>query len=442
MKSCNQAKIHPCGKLAGQFRPPGDKSISHRVAMFSALATGTSTISGFLRSEDCLNTVKAMQALGAETAFDGELLRITGKPWRRPKGVLDVGNSGTSMRLLAGLLAARPWTSELTGDESLCSRPMKRIQEPLELMGARVELLGNNDCAPMRITGGKLRAMEYVMPVASAQVKSCILLAALFAEGKTRVVEPLPTRDHTERLMKSLGVPLSINGSEIVLDGFGPQGPKLPARAWMVPGDFSSSAFCLVASAAMPGASVNIEGVGLNPRRTALLGVLRRMGAVIKVGGETLSSAGEPHGELSIKGGRLCGTVVGGAEIPNIIDELPLVAVAGALAKGTTVICDARELRLKESDRIASIAENLKRVGVACEEREDGLVIQGSADIRGNLTLDSFGDHRIAMALAILGLYADGPVIVNDVACVDTSYPQFWNHLRSLGAHVELDRDH
>ncbi len=440
----DSVQVYPCRRLAGALRVPGDKSISHRLAMLAALSAGRSRIAGFLRGEDCLNTVRALQALGAGAEFEGETLVLTGigGTWRQPAQPLDVGNSGTSMRLLAGLLAGRPMLTELTGDASLRSRPMGRIKEPLERMGAAVELLGPNGRPPVRIRGGRLRGMDYIMPVASAQVKSCILLAALFAEGRTTLQEPQPTRDHTERLFNILGLPLAIEGKRLTLQGFGPEGPALPARDWRVPGDFSSAAFWLAAAAAMPEAQIVARGIGLNPRRTALLDVLKRMGAALDVAPSAAPLSPEPCGDVRVRGGRLQGTRVGGAEIPNLIDELPVVAAAGALAGGVTEIRDARELRVKESDRIAALAANLKALGVAVTEYEDGLAIRGGGAIRGGATLDSRGDHRIAMAMTVLALFADRPVTIAPVACVETSYPGFWKQLEELGGHVEFHRGH
>jgi 3-phosphoshikimate 1-carboxyvinyltransferase len=431
--------VKPCARLSGVLTMPGDKSISHRLAMLTALAGGTSSIRGFLRSEDCVNILKALSRLGARYEFAGERLLVTGAPggFTAPDGVLDMGNSGTGMRLLAGLLAGQPFTSEMTGDESLRSRPMKRIAEPLARMGAKVELLGDGGCAPVRIAGGNLRAIDYVLPVASAQVKSCVLLAGLFAEGTTTVIEPNPTRDHTERLLAAMGVPLRRDGTRISIDGFGPKGPSFAARSWNVPGDISSAAFWIAAAAAGPGHAVEIRRVGLNPRRDALLNVLRRMGAAITVKEDADTDACETMGTIRVEGRVLTGTEVGGREIPDLIDELPLVAVAGALAKGRTVIRDAAELRVKESDRIRSMADNLGRMGVKVEERPDGMVIEGPAKVKGSVTIDSHGDHRIPMAMSVLAFYADAPVRMDDVACVNKSYPAFWADLRKVGGHAD-----
>ncbi|MBI2437481.1 MAG: 3-phosphoshikimate 1-carboxyvinyltransferase [Lentisphaerae bacterium] len=441
MNTADQVTIYPCRALAGTVRVPGDKSISHRAALLAALARGRSRLTGFLQSEDCLNTLKALKALGARVEIAPELVQVTGQPWACPGQPLDLGNSGTLLRLLAGLLAARPWTTELTGDASLCSRPMRRIQAPLELMGARVELTAPRGGAPMRITGGALRGIKYALPEASAQVKSCILLAALFAEGDTNIAEPAPTRDHTERMLQALGIPLRVEGRRIAIQGYGPHGPDLRGRVWAIPGDFSSAAFWLVAGAVL-GTAITVAHVGLNPRRTALLDVLKRMGADWAMVPEKTDSALEPCGTLTVRGGELRGTEIGGLEIPNLIDELPIAAVAGALAHGTTIIRDARELRVKESDRIASMVVNLRALGISADEREDGMTVRGGAPLRGNIELDCFGDHRVAMALAILALRAKAPVGIRGIACVNTSYPEFWNHLIALGAHVTFNNRH
>lgn len=424
--------------MQGVLRVPGDKSISHRIAMLASLAEGTSAVKGFLRSEDCVTILSALERLGARVEFSGGELRITGTGGRLkcPGAVLDLGNSGTGMRLLAGLLAGQSFTTEMTGDASLRSRPMRRISEPLERMGARVELLGAKGCAPVRITGGALHGIEYAPPVASAQVKSCVLLAGLFAEGVTTVVEASPTRDHTERLLSAMGVPLTVEGARISLRGFGAGGPRLQARAWNVPGDISSAAFWITAAACREGWSVDLPGVGWNPRRNALVAVLQRMGASITFTEGADSTACETLGTIRVEGRRLTGTEVGGAEIPDLIDELPLVAVAGALAGGRTVIRDAAELRVKESDRIRSVVDNLTRLGVQVEERADGMVIEGAARVRGGVAVDSYGDHRLPMAMAVLAMTADAPVRMDDIACVNKSYPEFWDDLRKVGGHA------
>lgn len=435
----NQRQVKPCEKLQGTVRVPGDKSISHRAVMLSALGNGESSITGFLQSEDCFCTLNAVQALGAAASRENDRITVTGTngTFVAPSGVLDLGNSGTSMRLLAGLLAGQPFTIEMTGDSSLLSRPMNRIKEPLEMMGATVELLGKEGRGPIRLSGGSLRGIEYALPVASAQVKSCILLAGMFAESETVVTEKKPTRDHTERMLRRLGVDLRIDGPTISLAGGG-RPSALPALDWDIPGDFSSAAFWLAAAACRPGSDVRVENVGLNPRRTAFLEVLRRMGSDINVTPmDTEAEAWEPVGTIHVRGAELVGTEVGGQEIPNMIDELPLVAVAAAAAEGTTTIRDAAELRVKESDRIAAVAAALSALGVEVEELPDGMIVTGNRAIAGGAAVDSLGDHRIAMAMAVAGLLADSPVTVDNTACTETSYPGFWEDLGRLGRKIK-----
>ncbi len=432
--------VHPAQTFGGHLaQTPGDKSISHRIAMLAALADGETVVKNFLPSEDCVNTLRAMEALGARVhSNDAGDLVIDGTAGKamEPANPLDLGNSGTSIRLLSGLIAGFPIKVEMTGDESLRSRPMSRIQAPLEQMGAKIELLGANNCAPLRITGGGLKGITYALPMASAQVKSCVLLATLYAEGTTVVIEPRPTRDHTERLLQTLGVPVVVDGLRVTLQGFGAKGPTLLAREWTVPGDFSSVAFWMVAAAARPGSHLQLDHVGLNPRRTALLDVLKRMGAKVTVALDKSNDA-EPVGTIVIEGVGLRATEVGGDEIPNLIDELPVIAAAGALAEGVTIIRDAAELRVKESDRIATMAGNMRLLGVEVEERPDGMSIRGPATLKVGGGVRSYGDHRIAMAMAVLALSAPEPVCINNVGCVQTSYPNFWNDLKVLGGHVE-----
>lgn len=431
--------VSPCRRMHGALVVPGDKSISHRIAMLASLAGGTTIVNGFLRSEDCVTILNAMTQLGASYEFTGDLLRVTGAAGglKCPGKALDMGNSGTGMRLLAGLLAGQTFTSEMTGDASLRSRPMGRIAEPLLRMGAKVELLGDKGCAPVRITGGNLNGIDYAPPVASAQVKSCVLLAGLFAEGTTTVTEVSPTRDHTERLLCAMGVPVVVDGTRVSLRGYGRSGPKLTARSWNVPGDISSAAFWITAAACGEGHAVELPNVGWNPRRNALIAVLKRMGASITFTETHDESACECQGVIRVEGRQLHGVEVGGSEVPDLIDELPLVAVAGALAQGRTVIRDAAELRVKESDRIRSVVDNLARLGVKVEERPDGMIIEGAARIRGGVTVDSYGDHRLPMAMSVLAMYADGPVRMDDIACVNKSYPGFWDHLRKVGGYAE-----
>lgn len=443
-------QVSPAGPLAGTVRVPGDKSVSHRLAMLCGLAAGESTVHNFLAGQDCLDTLGSVRALGATTRRDGSTVTIqgTGGQFREPAGPLDLGNSGTGMRLLAGLLAAHPFCSELTGDASLSLRPMSRIQVPLRKMGAVVEALGADGRPPLRISGGALHGIEYEMPVASAQVKSCVLLAGLFAAGRSVVVEPGPSRDHTERLLRAMGVDLAIDGPRISLNGSGGEPLALPAGEWTVPGDFSAAAFWMVAAACRPGSEVTLSNVGLNPRRAALIDVLREMGADIERRESGVGSQGsecpdsdlqprtsdlwEPRGDVIVRGGRLKGIAVGGDLIPGLIDELPILAAAGALADGETEIRDAAELRVKESDRIAAMAAGLAALGMDVEERPDGMRVRGGRPIRGGGIVESRGDHRVAMALAVLGTFAGAPLTVRDVACVQTSYPAFWGDLAHL----------
>lgn len=427
--------VHRSTPLLGTLEVPGDKSISHRAAILAGLATGTSTVSGFLPSDDCLCTLAAMQAMGAGVDIpEGQdtkrptSLRITGTGAHlvAPTQPIDCGNSGTAMRLLAGVLAAQSFDTTMVGDASLSSRPMGRIIKPLTQMGARLAGQGEKSTAPLHITGGRLNPIRYVMPVASAQVKSAILLAGLFAQGETCVVQPETTRDHTERLFAHFGIDCHVNGLEISV--LGPQFPQ--ARDLRVPGDISSAAFWCVAAATIPDSDITIEGVGLNPTRTGILAVLERMGASVEreiLGG----SDGEPWGRVRIRAARLQGTHIGGGEIPNVIDEIPVLAVAAALAQGVTEIRDAGELRVKESDRIREVVSRLRAMGADVEELPDGMRITGGRPLHA-ATIASHGDHRIAMAFAIAGLSAEGETLLQDTACIDTSYPGFESTLKNF----------
>ncbi|MEI6891300.1 MAG: 3-phosphoshikimate 1-carboxyvinyltransferase [Pontiella sp.] len=433
----NSKKVFPA-KLAGTLTVPGDKSISQRVAMLASLAEGTCKVTGYLNGEDARSTLSAMEQMGAKAEFKADALYITGVAGQlqQPDEPLDLGNSGTGTRLLAGIVAGCGIDATMVGDDSLSSRPMGRIRHPLEQMGARIGLTGKKGTLPMMIAGGNLQGIGYLLPMASAQVKSCVLLAGLFAEGKTTVVEPRPTRDHTEKLFQALDIPIEINGLEISVEGFGKKGPRYKARDFVVPGDFSSAAFWIVAVAARPGAELTIENVGLNPRRTALLDVMKRMGADIEV--IVTEEKGDPYGTIKVRGAQLKGTIIEGDEIPNLIDELPVIAVAGALAEGQTEIRDAAELRVKESDRIAEVVKNLTLFGVDVEEKEDGMIVTGPTSLKTpEGVIDSHGDHRIAMSMAILNSFSDGPICIDNVGCVDTSYPEFWQHMEQLGGRVD-----
>ena len=421
-------KIRRAPAISAEITVPGDKSISHRAVMLAAMSNGTCVIRGFLPSEDCLCTVGAIRALGIEIERpDDETLIVHGqrRVFTAPRGDIDCGNSGTTMRLLAGILAGQPFRSRLTGDASLSKRPMKRIMEPLRLMGANITAEGENNRPPLVIDGGKLSPIHYISPVASAQVKSAVLLAGMFAQGKTSVTEPSQSRDHTERMLEYFLVrPQKQDLTVSIHGGFTPE-----SRDFQVPGDISSAAFWMVAAAANPRSHLLVKNIGLNETRTGIISVLVRMNAHVREAVQT--EEGEPLGTIEIKGARLKGTVIEGREIPNVIDEIPILAVAAALAHGTTVIRDAGELRVKETDRLSAIATNLRAMGAQVAEREDGLEIIGGVPLQG-ARVQSFGDHRIAMAFAVAGLFAEGETVVQDVDCVNTSYPGFYQQLEQV----------
>ena len=419
--------------LRGSIAIPGDKSISHRVAILGALAHGSMQVQNFLCSEDCLNTLRAMQQIGARvtpgsTPQDFTLTGCGMQP-AAPQRDIDCGNSGTGMRLMAGVLAALPFESRLYGDRSLSSRPMKRILDPLTLMGARVEACGEKPgCAPLHICGGTLQPIRYTLPMASAQVKSAVLLAGMLTRGTTAVHQPAVTRDHTERLFAHFGIPCSVSADGLDIEITGPV--DITAKDITIPGDISSAAFWLVAASIVPGSKLTLRNVGLNPTRCGIIPVLQRMGADITIGNRV--DAGEPYGDITVRHApNLHGTEIGGAEIPNIIDEIPVLAVAAAFAQGTTTIRDARELRVKESDRIATTVGNLRAMGAAAVEHEDGMDITGGAPLHG-ATLQSFDDHRIAMSFLMAGLNATGTTTLQGCRNIATSYPSFEETLRRL----------
>ncbi len=423
-------RVKRAARIEAEITVPGDKSISHRAVILAALSNGTCVLRGFLASEDCLHTVQALRACGIKIEQpEPDLLIVHGKKrlLTQPPGDIDCGNSATTMRLLAGLLAAQPFDSRLVGDATLARRPMDRVIAPLRLMGANIVAEGPNETPPLRITGSKLRGMEYDSPVPSAQVKSALLLAGLFAKGKTTVREPFPSRNHTE-LMLNYFLVRTAKEEDGGITIFGDQQPE--SRDFTIPGDISSAAFWLVAAGAQPGGHLMVRDCGLNDTRTTLLGVLVRMGAQVREAIEDVDQI-EPRGTVEITGAPLKGTVIQGKEIPQLIDELPVLAVAGALASGTTTIRHAQELRVKETDRIAAIAHNLRAMGAQVIELSDGLEIHGRGSLRG-ARVASFGDHRIAMAFAIAGLFADGETIVQDAQCVHESYPEFAKALEEI----------
>lgn len=432
-------RVDPVGPLKGELTLPGDKSITHRAIILASLADGITEISGALRSHDCRDTAKAFRAMGvAIDELNDERLQIRGgglHGLKEPTDVLDLGNSGTTMRLLAGVLAAQPFFSVLTGDQYLRARPMARVVLPLRSMGATILGRDRGNLPPLAIKGTRLKAIDYVSPVASAQIKSAILLAGLLTEGETTVTEPSLSRDHTERMFDAVGIPIRRHGLHLRVGGV----KTIPAFEIVIPGDFSAAAFFLVAALVIPGSDLTLREVGINPTRTGLLEALQSMGAVIEISRRRIVS-GEPVADLHVRSQTLHGTEVAGALIPRMVDEIPVFAVAAALATGTTIIRDAAELRVKEVDRLAAIAKELRRFGVEIEHRPDGLMIQGRSTLSG-CHCDSWGDHRMAMALAVAGLAAEGSTTISDPSCVGSSFPDFWTRLNAVmpGAAVPLE---
>jgi 3-phosphoshikimate 1-carboxyvinyltransferase len=429
-----QFYIQPGGSLVGATRVPGDKSVSHRSIMLGSLADGNTKVEGFLQGEDSLATLRAFRAMGVKITDPEEgRLEIQGvglEGLQPADDAIDVGNSGTSMRLMAGLLAGQKFDSVLTGDSSLVKRPMSRVAAPLSLMGAQIDTAPDGT-APLRILGGKnLVGIEYPMPIASAQVKSCLLLAGLYAQGETAVLEPAPTRDHTERMLRTFGVEVTtIDGRSCI-----PGGQRLTATNIQVPGDISSAAFLLVGASIIPGSDLILEGVGINPTRDGVLQILRLMGADIDVL-NTRDVGGEPIADLHIRHTQLQGIDIPENLVPLAIDEFPALFIAAAVAEGTTRLTGAEELRVKESDRIQVMADGLQSLGVKAIPRPDGIEIEGGKTKGGQV--NSRGDHRIAMSFAIAGALADGDVLIDDCANVATSYPNFVQQLSELGLLVK-----
>jgi len=431
--------VKPGGPLQGRVRVPGDKSISHRALLLAAIAEGTSGVKDFLPAADCQATLRAVRALGVEVEErTPTTLIIHGRGLRglrEPDDVLDCGSSGTTMRLLAGMLAGQPFLSVLSGNAQLCRRPMGRVVEPLRRMGATV--LGREDGRrpPLALQGGNLRGIDYTLPVASAQVKSALLLAGLYADGPTVLHEPGPARDHTERMLIAMGGRLQIADCRLRID----PGERLLALHVTVPGDFSAAAFLIVAATLVPGSEITVEDVGVNPTRTGLLDVLRAMGAGVTLHNERTVS-GEPVAGLIIRASELRGVEVGGTLVVRAIDEFPILAVAATQAQGETVVRDAAELRVKETDRIATTVQELRRLGAEIEPRPGGFVIHGPTPLRSpelvegrGAAVHSHGDHRLAMALAVAGLVATGETLIQDVGCIADSFPGFEATLARLG---------
>jgi 3-phosphoshikimate 1-carboxyvinyltransferase len=427
-------KVEPGGKLAGTIRVPGDKSISHRAVMLGSIADGTTEVTGFLTGEDCLSTMKAFQAMGVKIEQVAPThLRIHGAGavgLQRPAAELDLGNSGTSMRLMTGLLSAQKFPTTLTGDASLSRRPMKRIIEPLQQMGAAIE--AENGRAPLRISPvASLQGITYRSPVASAQVKSGIVLAGLFASGATSVHEPHRSRDHTERMLQAFGARIDRADTGVSVQG----GQKLRAARIEVPADISSAAFFMVGAAVTPGAEIVLQDVGINPTRTGVIDILRSMGAQIALANQR-SFGNEPVADLHIRGGALRGVAIDPAVVASAIDEFPAIFVAAAFARGETVLTGAEELRVKESDRIQTMCEGLRALGISAVATRDGMRIVGGR-MRGG-TVDSRGDHRVAMSFAMAGLRAEQPIRILDCANVNTSFPGFADLARGAGIKLQV----
>ncbi len=427
--------VHPATRaLGGRYRPPGDKSVSHRAAILGGLAAGETEIHGFLDSADTRATLAAMQQLGACVEEADGVIRMRGGKLRPPSGALDLGNSGTGIRLLAGALAGHPALAgariELIGDESLSGRPMARIIEPLARMGARID--SRDGCAPLVIEPAALSGCRQVLKVASAQVKSAILLAGLFAEGETVVIEPGLSRDHSERMLPAFGVALHDGEPGVAVRG----GQALTGARLDVPGDLSSAAFAMAAGLLVNGSAIELEDLGLNPTRSGVVDIFQAMGAMMKIDSDQ-TRGGEPLGRLTVRAAALSGVDIAPEKVPVAIDEFPLVMAVAAAAEGRTRIRGAGELRVKESDRIAVMCRELSRMGVRVEELDDGAIVTGGA-VRGG-EVDSHGDHRVAMSLAVLALVAETPVVINDAQWIETSYPAFVADMKELGAEMEWE---
>ena len=422
-------EIKKLTNLHGEITVPGDKSISHRAVMFGSLAKGTTRITHFLEGADCLSTISCFRKMGIDIENNNGEILVHGKGLRglsSPTDILDVGNSGTTTRLISGILAGQNFVSELTGDNSIQSRPMKRIMTPLLSMGADITSIKGNNCVPLRIAGHPLKAIHYDSPVASAQVKSCVLLAGMYSDGVTSVTEPVLSRNHTEIMLNYFGAQVTSEGTTASIV---PE-PSLHAREITVPGDISSAAYFIAAGLLVPGSEILLKNVGINPTRDGLLRVCKDMGADITM--LNVNMDGEPTADLLVRTSSLHGTPVGGEIIPTLIDEIPMIAVMAAFAEGTTIIKDAKELKVKESDRSLVMAENLSRMGADITPTDDGMIIHGGKPLHGAV-IESYLDHRVAMSFAIAGLLCDGPLSIKGGDCVKISYPEFYEDLYRLG---------
>ncbi len=421
-------EIKPISKLNGEITIPSDKSISHRSVMFASLALGTTTISNFLMGDDCLSTISCFRELGVDIQIDGSTVTVHGKGLNgltKPNKVLDCGNSGTTVRLISGILSGQDFTSSLTGDSSIQKRPMKRVITPLTQMGASISASNDSYC-PMTITPNKLKGISYNSPVASAQVKSSILLAGLYADSPTTVDEPHISRDHTERMLTSFGAQIQRDGTKVTISPC----KELYASDITVPGDISSAAFFMVAGLITPNTTLVIKNVGINPTRRGILDVLLNMGGDITIYNEKTIGE-EPVCDMRVKTSNLHGVTIEGGIIPTLIDEIPAIAVAAAFATGTTTINDAKELRVKESDRIETMCTELSKMGVNIQPKEDGMIIEGGNTLVG-ATLETYHDHRVAMSLAIAALNASSPSVLKNSDCVSISFPNFFDLLNTL----------
>ena len=421
-------KFHSIQKLRGEITVPGDKSISHRAVMFGALAKGKTEITGFLRGADCLSTISCFRQMGISIEETADKIVVCGEGLhglRAPSETLDTGNSGTTTRLLAGILAGQNFTCVLNGDASIQKRPMKRVIDPLSQMGADIRSIHENGCAPLRVTGSPLHGISYHSPVASAQVKSAVLLAGLYAEGATSVTEPAVSRNHTELMLRSFGADVHTVGLTATVN----PAPNLRGMEILVPGDISSAAYFIAAGCLVPDAEILIRNVGINPTRDGILRVAKEMGADISL--LNRKETGEPTADLLVKSSSLHGITIGGDIIPTLIDELPVIAVMAAAAGGTTIIKDAAELKVKESDRITVMTENLAAMGCNVTATPDGMVINGGSPLHGAV-IDPHLDHRIAMSFAIAAMIADGETEIKNAGCVEISYPAFYEDLRKI----------
>ncbi|WP_044749082.1 3-phosphoshikimate 1-carboxyvinyltransferase [Bacillus alveayuensis] len=422
-------KLKNSSSLRGEITVPGDKSISHRAVMFGALAYGQTNIENFLTGEDCLSTISCFRQMGVDIQLHGKQVTVVGKGFsglQEPKTVLDVGNSGTTTRLLLGILAGSPFHACIIGDESIAKRPMDRVTIPLRKMGAQIDGREHGTYTPISIRGGNLNAIHHQSKVASAQVKSAILLAGLQGNGITTVEEPYKSRDHTERMLKAFGIHIEETGCSVSIKG----GQSLTATNIYVPGDISSAAFFLVAGAIVPNSQITLRNVGINPTRTGIIEVLKEMGASLTI--EEKGNAFEPMADLTIETSSLVGTEISGEIIPRLIDEIPIIALLATQAEGTTVIKDAAELKVKETNRIDTVVQELKKLGANIEATDDGMIIKGKTPLKGGTTVSSHGDHRIGMMLAIASFICHESIFLENAKAINVSYPSFFEHLHLL----------